>query len=578
MKKLFIVTILIVLAHTFLYGETLAAPPSNYHTIDAGTEANPFLISTLANLRWLSETINYWGDLSKHYYFRQTADINAYETRIWNDGRGFQPIGNADFREWLSGGRPFTGHYNGGGFTIDNLYIFNPISTLDFVNIGLFGSTIHSTIENVRLENIEYILTERLPGEPSTDAIGAIVGTSGVQMMTGDYLINISATGTITVNANTFDISVGGLVGDAWNSTIEKCFSTVSINVDDKASVGGLAGSLWASHLKNSYYMGLITHNRLLGSGGFLGSSIDSNVSFCYLTSPSKLISTDAFINHISAGSVNNCLWDMEMTGIVEIANALTPHPWFFDIYPTLKDNFGLPTSAMKSPSTFTSTGWDFAKTWAINPNVNNGYPYLVANPPRTNYFPPVNLSGNRSISAVSLSWDEPMIRNGELVSYKIYRNGVLIDTQGFMDTNYIDTNPPNGTHFYYITAVYDVESALIESVASNVIEINTTTNEKDIVITATANLLGNFPNPFNPQTTIKFEIGNGLLENVSVDIFNIRGQHVRTLVNGVYGAGSYSVIWNGMDDSGRAVGSGIYFYRMTTNEYSAVLKMILMK
>jgi hypothetical protein len=90
--------------------------------------------------------------------------------------------------------------------------------------------------------------------------------------------------------------------------------------------------------------------------------------------------------------------------------------------------------------------------------------------------------------------------------------------------------------------------------------------------------LVGNYPNPFNPQTTIKFEIGNGKLENVVVDIYNVRGQRVRTLVNGIYSAGSHSVIWNGTDDHGRNVSSGMYFYRMTAGEYTSVRRMMLLK
>jgi ABC-type dipeptide/oligopeptide/nickel transport system permease subunit len=102
-----------------------------------------------------------------------------------------------------------------------------------------------------------------------------------------------------------------------------------------------------------------------------------------------------------------------------------------------------------------------------------------------------------------------------------------------------------------------------------------------DVDITETVNttaLVGNYPNPFNPMTTIKFEIGNGKLENVIVDIYNIRGQHIRTLVNGMYSTGSHSVIWNGTDDLGRSVSSGMYFYRMTADEYTSVRRMMLLK
>jgi hypothetical protein len=93
--------------------------------------------------------------------------------------------------------------------------------------------------------------------------------------------------------------------------------------------------------------------------------------------------------------------------------------------------------------------------------------------------------------------------------------------------------------------------------------------------------LLGNFPNPFNPQTTIQFSLsfGEGRGEGfVKIDVYNVRGQRVRTLVNDMYSTGEHSVVWNGMDDSGRTVGSGIYFYSMRVGEYHLTNRMLLLK
>ena len=62
------------------------------------------------------------------------------------------------------------------------------------------------------------------------------------------------------------------------------------------------------------------------------------------------------------------------------------------------------------------------------------------------------------------------------------------------------------------------------------------------------------------------------------IDINNIKGQKVRSLVNGFYPAGEYSVIWNGHDDHGAEVSSGIYLYRMEAGEYKTVRRMLLVK
>lgn len=92
----------------------------------------------------------------------------------------------------------------------------------------------------------------------------------------------------------------------------------------------------------------------------------------------------------------------------------------------------------------------------------------------------------------------------------------------------------------------------------------------------AKTTLKGNYPNPFNPETSISFELANA--GKVNLDIYNVKGQKVKTLVNDVMEKGNHTINWNGTDDSGRKVGSGIYFYNMKSGKYSSTRKMILMK
>ncbi|MCF7858956.1 MAG: T9SS type A sorting domain-containing protein, partial [Candidatus Cloacimonetes bacterium] len=88
--------------------------------------------------------------------------------------------------------------------------------------------------------------------------------------------------------------------------------------------------------------------------------------------------------------------------------------------------------------------------------------------------------------------------------------------------------------------------------------------------------LFQNHPNPFNPMTTIRYS----LIEagKVTINIYNIKGELIKTLINGNYQAGDHQVIWDGRDDSGRIISSGVYFYHMLTDQYSSTRKMILMK
>jgi flagellar hook assembly protein FlgD len=64
----------------------------------------------------------------------------------------------------------------------------------------------------------------------------------------------------------------------------------------------------------------------------------------------------------------------------------------------------------------------------------------------------------------------------------------------------------------------------------------------------------------------------------VTIEVYNLKGQLVRTLVNEIKTAGNYSVVWNGRDNNNQPVSSGVYFYKMNTGKYSSTKKMILMK
>jgi len=85
-----------------------------------------------------------------------------------------------------------------------------------------------------------------------------------------------------------------------------------------------------------------------------------------------------------------------------------------------------------------------------------------------------------------------------------------------------------------------------------------------------------NYPNPFNPETTIAFTIPKDTV--VKIDIFNVKGQKVKSLLHDKYLKGTHTIVWNSTNDDNRTVGSGVYFYRVQTNENSAVKKMLLLK
>ncbi len=85
-----------------------------------------------------------------------------------------------------------------------------------------------------------------------------------------------------------------------------------------------------------------------------------------------------------------------------------------------------------------------------------------------------------------------------------------------------------------------------------------------------------NYPNPFNPSTMITYNLP--ITSHIVIDVYNVLGEKVATLVNENASRGSYVTIWNGQDDLGKQANSGIYFYRMSTGDFSSTKRMVLMK
>jgi len=90
--------------------------------------------------------------------------------------------------------------------------------------------------------------------------------------------------------------------------------------------------------------------------------------------------------------------------------------------------------------------------------------------------------------------------------------------------------------------------------------------------------LYPNYPNPFNPETTIAYDIPSGINSIVTLKIYDIMGREIRTLVHELHSAGFYQVQWNGRDNTGTNVSSGVYFYRLTADKFSKTNKILLIR
>jgi hypothetical protein len=88
--------------------------------------------------------------------------------------------------------------------------------------------------------------------------------------------------------------------------------------------------------------------------------------------------------------------------------------------------------------------------------------------------------------------------------------------------------------------------------------------------------LCRNYPNPFNPTTAIEYAMPRN--SEVVIKIFDLLGREVRTLVTGKHNAGNHQITWNGLDNTGSPVASGVYFYQMTAEGFSETRKLLLIK
>ena len=88
--------------------------------------------------------------------------------------------------------------------------------------------------------------------------------------------------------------------------------------------------------------------------------------------------------------------------------------------------------------------------------------------------------------------------------------------------------------------------------------------------------IIGNTPNPFNPSTSIAFTVAEP--GSVELAVYAATGQRVRTLVSRIMSAGTHEVVWDGRDDSGRPVSSGVYLSRLATGKSIAVGRMALVR
>ena len=175
-----------------------------------------------------------------------------------------------------------------------------------------------------------------------------------------------------------------------------------------------------------------------------------------------------------------------------------------------------------------------------------------------------VNYSGKFTISESPVEWLSTENLSGEIAGNQSEEIIFEIDTNGLEEDSY----------YANIQITSD-----IGQVINIPVNLNVTTNTNENSISPSSLSLNNYPNPFNPTTIISFKLVSAAKENAKIEIYNLKGQKVKTLLNRKLAAGNHRVVWNGDDDNGKPVGSGVYFYKLKIDDIlKSVKKCLLVK
>jgi len=151
------------------------------------------------------------------------------------------------------------------------------------------------------------------------------------------------------------------------------------------------------------------------------------------------------------------------------------------------------------------------------------------------------------------------MLPGGEIVNFDSEDNAYLLDPGDWASTGILRVFSPEHQELHsYPVNIGPIYVSIYEPEASAISGLNQPVPEDFI-------LLQNYPNPFN------------MSQQVSLEIFNVLGQKIRTLFSGFLPAGSHNYRWNGRNDQGKKVPAGVYFYRLQSSEKEMTKKMQLM-
>ena len=281
-----------------------------------GTSYNPFVIKTIGELQSIK--------LSPNSHFILGNDIEACITRTWNNGKGFEPIAN------------FTGGLKKSNFIINNLYI----NRLSEDQIGLFKTTKISSSNSISV----HLKNANVKGR---NYVGSVSGVNQVENVMYDVI-----TENVSVTGNNY---VGGIFGKTEGLLYRISGSGIITGHD---FVGGLMGELAKSGIQDSHFIGKVSGNSNVAG---LSGSIEPHNLILRIYVSSEIVGKSNVQPII--GSVDSTNPDL--------------YVYYNKNKSSLYSSLGTGKTTVELQKKETFQNWDFTNTWIIDPNVNDGFPYL---------------------------------------------------------------------------------------------------------------------------------------------------------------------------------------------------------
>lgn len=459
--------------------------------------------------------------------------------------------------------------------------------------IAFSGNTIHANTADppfagamngggIYLKNATGVTMDGDVVSNNISGMSGAVGYSG-----GMHVQNSGVTMTgVTLSGNQAKTMGGAVYGDA-TSTVVMIGGKI---LNNSAMIGGgvyVSGptsqvdhNLWVGNSGTACYF------VSAASGSFIGNTMHQN---------SGMFGGGAYFSSTSVPVVNNIVTNSTGSGI-KCSGAPIPTPTYCDSWNNTTNYDGVtPGTGCISldPLYVNAAGGDF-HLGIHSPAIDAGDPNVARNDPDgsrgdmgvygSHAFDMDQPEYPKGLVATLVSGDAVVRwrRNPEadVASYAVYKNtdpnfvpslGTFVTLVTAPDTTHNDGAYVDGT--YYKVSAIDADG--YAGGYAGPVEAEPT-GIGDGVASAVFRLHQNSPNPFNPTTRIRYEVATRV--HVSLDVFDVRGDRVRRLVDEAKGPGSFVAEWDGKNTAGERASTGVYFYRLTAGSFSETRKMVLLK